>query len=110
MPRRLPTHRPQGAPATTKERHRQYKRDRTDHAAQAFYTSARWRACRAAFLAANPLCVECRAEGRATAATIADHQAEVKDSPELALCFDNLKALCVSHHNAKTGRKVQGMK
>ena len=110
MPKRIPAHRPQGAPATTKERHRQYKRDRTDHAAQAFYTSARWRACRKAFLAANPLCVECRAEGRATAATIADHQAEVKDRPELALCFDNLKALCVSHHNAKGGRKTCSMR
>jgi len=106
MPKKLQVHKPAGRPNTTKERHRQFKRDRTDKAAQAFYTSARWRKCRKAFLDANPLCAECLKEGRAVSATIVDHGIEVKDRPDLALNMEHMTALCVSHHNAKTGRKV----
>ena len=106
MPKKLQVHKPAGRPNTTKERHRQFKRDRTDRVAQAFYTSKAWRATRKAFLDQHPVCEECCKDGRTTQAKVVDHLQEVKQRPDLALSFDNLQALCLSHHNAKTGRAV----
>jgi 5-methylcytosine-specific restriction enzyme A len=70
-----------------------------------FYGSVPWRKLRAAFLAENPLCLRCAAEGReGVPATVAHHVVERLDDPDRALDWDNLEALCASchtnHHNS----------
>lgn len=70
-----------------------------------WYSSRAWRACRAAFLAANPLCARCLIEDRLTAATIAHHVQERLQRPDLAFDHDNLEALCspchTTHHKSR---------
>lgn len=105
MPKRIPTYRSPFA-RTEKERQKQFKETRKDKETNAFYSSRAWRATRAAFLADNPLCEDCFTNGITTAATVADHQVEIKDDMSLAHDHDNLRALCTSCHNAKTGRNV----
>ena len=57
------------------------------------------------FLIENPLCVECLNMGRTEPATVVDHI--VPHRGDLALFWDrrgNWQALCVDHHNRKTGK------
>lgn len=65
----------------------------------AFYSSAEWMACRADFLAANPLCVRCTSEAKIEEATHAHHIIERLVRPDLAFSHANLEALCASHHS-----------
>lgn len=88
--------------------HRDYGRARRGFDTEiGFYQSAAWRAVRAAFLRAHPLCRLCEARGALVAATVVDHVTPLKDG---GARFDwgNLDALCVSHHNAKTARETAG--
>lgn len=90
MPRRprfLKPARP--APVLQAEAESKAERDR-------FYTGVRWRRCRAAFLAKNPLCVDCEAE-----ATIPHHDKERLHRPDLAYDLDNLVALCSPCHSRR---------
>lgn len=66
-----------------------------------FYQTARWRRVRAAFLRANPLCVDIFRDHRGgpVPATIADHIVARRDDPGLELDAANLRALCVHCHN-----------
>jgi 5-methylcytosine-specific restriction protein A len=75
---------------------RQLEPDRAE--AHAFYCSARWRRLRSAFLADNPLCVECLKSERLTPATIAHHRVERLAAPRRALDPTNLEALCNPCH------------
>ncbi len=82
--------------------HRDYGRARRGFDTErGFYQSAAWRAVRAAFLRAHPLCVGCETHGRVVAAFVADHVQPVKEGGA-RFEWSNLQALCVSCHNAKT--------
>ena len=63
-----------------------------------------WRRCRAAFLAANPLCTDCLERRRYRASVEAHHIVKVRDDPSRRLDWDNLMALCKPCHSARTAR------
>lgn len=99
MPDRPPRYRPPVAP-------RQVDVSRPTAAARGY--GSRWQRARLAFLAANPLCVRCEAEGRTTAATDVDH-----DTPhcgDYTLFWDesNWRSLCRSCHSKKTANEDGG--
>ena len=55
------------------QQRRDYDRARNKQPWRHWYWTARWRAKAAAQLATEPLCVNCRKQGRITAASVADH-------------------------------------
>jgi 5-methylcytosine-specific restriction enzyme A len=64
----------------------------------------RWAKFRLSFLAANPLCVMCQAEGRVTAATVVDHITPHRGCDETFWRVGNHQALCAHHHNSAKQR------
>lgn len=72
--------------------------------AEPFYNSRAWRECSSAFLLSkNYLCERCSTPENPVAAKIAHHkiyltQDNIND-PCVALCWDNLEALCQDCHN-----------
>ena len=101
MPTRPPLHRPSFTvnPPPPRERHGWQGSSR--RAGLYDYT---WQKLRAAFLAANPLCLFCQRAGRATPAHHVDHIETIADRPELRLVWSNLRGLCESHHNQRTAQ------
>ena len=67
----------------------------------------RWQKVRAAFLAANPLCVMCEREGRITVATVVDHVIPHRGDERLMWDEANLQTLCASHHSRDKQRDEQ---
>lgn len=59
------------------------------------YQSKQWTQTRNAFIAANPLCVQCGAK-----ATVCDHFVRIKDSGD-PYDWSNLRAMCAACHNKK---------
>jgi 5-methylcytosine-specific restriction enzyme A len=72
-----------------------------------WYGTQIWKMKRAHQLRAKPLCAICKAEGRITGATIADH-----DPPHLgdynAFVMGPLRSLCAACHDALQGFKHKG--
>lgn len=71
--------------------------------ARAFYLSAAWRSCRAAYLKkAGGLCERCLRNGLYVPADIVHHKRHITPDnitdPRVTLSFDNLEALCWSCH------------
>lgn len=66
-----------------------------------FYSSAKWRSARAAYLAKNPYCVVCSRLQIKTRATEVDHIIAMAKG---GAPFDskNLRGLCKQHHSQKT--------
>jgi 5-methylcytosine-specific restriction protein A len=64
----------------------------------------RWRRARKAFLALNPLCCDCLAQGRSVAATEVDHIQPHRGDEELFWARNNWAARCKSCHSKKTRR------
>lgn len=64
----------------------------------------RWQQARERFLSANPLCVACKAEGRAGVATEVDHIIPHRGDQKLFWDETNWQGLCKPHHSAKTAR------
>ncbi len=64
----------------------------------------KWQKLRQHFLMMNPLCHDCEAEGRVVAANVVDHIKPHKGDLEIFWDYDNLRALCSSHHNRKTAK------
>ena len=65
------------------------------------YDTQRWKRERRAFLARNPLCRMCQAQGRTSLATVVDHITPHKGDP--ALFWDsenNWQGLCPTDHSA----------
>jgi 5-methylcytosine-specific restriction protein A len=62
----------------------------------------RWQRVRAAYLAANPLCVHCQADGRITEATVVDHIIPHKGDEALFYEEGNFQSLCKRCHDVKT--------
>lgn len=61
----------------------------------------RYREARAAFLAANPLCAACHADGAITPATELDHIEPIHRGGDF-WCRDNWQGLCRPCHERKT--------
>lgn len=77
-----------------------------------WYGTAVWKRRRAEQLSREPLCWMCKRDGRATAATVADHDPPHKGD-EHAFWNGPLKSLCKPHHDRekqseeRTGRPVK---
>jgi len=88
----------------TKERRKEFDRNRTNDPLRAFYRTAHWTRTRAFVLARDPVCVACHV----SAASIADHITRASvyvssggDFYDLA----NLQGLCKSCHDSKTAKE-----
>ena len=101
MPIRPPSFRPAGH-QTAAQRKADLDRNRGSASKRGYDRD--WQRLRRAYLAQNPLCVDCQAEGRTTAAEVVDHIAAVADRPDLRLTWSNLRGLCKSHHDSRTAR------
>ncbi|WP_185753290.1 HNH endonuclease [Stutzerimonas stutzeri] len=77
-----------------KEVHREYnlRRDESD----SFYKTERWKKLSAYYRKKHPVCECCEN----AASDITDHIKPVKTHPDLALDWDNLRALCRPCHNS----------
>ena len=62
----------------------------------------RWRRESKAHLRANPLCVDCEAEGKVTAATVVDHEKPHRGDMVLFWDRSNWRSRCKTHHDRKT--------
>ena len=69
---------------------------------QRFYDGKLWRKFRLERLLKEPMCRQCKKEGRDTPATVCDHIIELKAAPHLRLDPSNIQPLCSKCHNAKT--------
>ena len=76
----------------------------------AWYKTARWQKHRARFLALNPLCAMCAKENRVTPARVADHTVPHRGDETLFWDWENLTALCFTHHNSDKQRVEKGGK
>lgn len=77
---------------------------------QKIYQDVRWQRLRVAYLADHPLCEECLANGVTREAVDVHHvvsfmTAEGVERIELALNYDNLKALCKECHQAEHNKR-----
>lgn len=81
----------------------QQRRARPDNN-DAMYSKAWWRRLRDAKRKADPLCEECRREGRVRAMTHVDHIVPISEGGD-PRDWDNLQSLCKPHHTAKTNRE-----
>lgn len=86
---------------------RPWEKNSSGHGARygdrSFYQSSAWRKTRNAFIAANPLCIQCGA-----IATVADHKVRVAEGGD-KLSWSNLQPMCASCHNKKdnnAGKKL----
>jgi 5-methylcytosine-specific restriction protein A len=66
---------------------------------------SRWRAARAAYLRAHPLCRECEAAGAIVAASVVDHIMAHKGDKALFWDSANWQPLCKPCHDRKTARE-----
>src|SRR5262245_34375067 len=100
-PERIP------CPQHSAERARVHERDRTQAEPwRKWYHLARWRhpvyGLRTRALARDPICRECRADGRVVASTEVDHVTPHHGDPRLFWNLENLQGLCTTCHNRKT--------
>jgi 5-methylcytosine-specific restriction protein A len=80
---------------------KQYNHFQRNQTAQSFYDSYAWRKLRARYLIENPLCVECRRQGKLTKATLVDHIVPISKGGE-PLEESNLQPLCWNCHSSKS--------
>ncbi|ASA14197.1 HNH endonuclease signature motif containing protein [Pseudomonas aeruginosa] len=89
--------------ASARQAHKKYNARRDD--SDAFYKTERWRRLSIHYRKLHPLCEECEGRGLIVESRMVDHIKAVKSHPELALSWDNLRALCWTCHN-QIGEKV----
>jgi 5-methylcytosine-specific restriction protein A len=76
-----------------------------------WYQTKFWKSLRAYKLKHNPLCEECETKGKLESANVVDHRTPWKTGHtedqkwRLFNDYDNLRSLCTSCHNSKTGRE-----
>lgn len=75
--------------------------ERRGTAAQRGY-DARWQRLRLMQLASEPLCRDCKTEGRVTMGVEVHHIKAKRDGGEDS--FENLMTLCKSHHSKRTAK------
>ena len=77
--------------------------------AEDFYKSGAWKACSKSYRDAHPLCERCLAEGKTTPSAEAHHKIRLTPQnlgrPEIALCWDNIEALCEDCHKKEHRKK-----
>ena len=71
------------------------------------YGTQRWKNRRAKQLRNHPLCAMCKADGRTTAATVADHE-EPHRNDEALFWNGKLQSLCARHHDSDRKRIEAG--
>lgn len=64
----------------------------------------RWQKARKKYLADNPICLDCSAKGRISAATVVDHVIPHRGNCALFWDTDNWQPLCVACHTRKTAK------
>lgn len=79
------------------------KMNRRESAHARGYTS-KWRRLSKAYLMTNPLCVECKSNGKLTPATVVDHISPHRGNPQLMWSESNWQSLCKRCHDKKTGK------
>ena len=88
-----------------------FKRKRTATTEDKVRSRARgkaWKKLSRIFLAKNPLCVGCEAEGLTRPARVVDHILPFLMFPEKRYDENNLQALCRKCHNQKGGYEKRG--
>jgi 5-methylcytosine-specific restriction protein A len=80
--------------------------ERKERERKKFYDSKAWRDCRASFLESKAICEDCLKQGKYAEATIAHHDRERLDRPDLAFDHDNLIALCSPCHTTRHKAKA----
>lgn len=98
MPKAPPVH----GQDQTRQRRREYDQQRGS-ARERGYTWG-WEKYRKGFLAEHPSCVQCKAEGIVTPATVVDHITPHRGDDVLFWDGKNHQPLCETHHNRKTAR------
>jgi len=68
---------------------------------RAFYQSSRWHTLSRMYRKANPLCVQCKKEGRLRQAQEVDHIVPIQQGGD-RWDINNLQSLCKHHHSQKT--------
>ena len=71
-----------------------------------FYDGARWKRLRAVKLGRDPLCEECKRQGRTVVAQQVHHKTPRKVNQSLAYDIDNTESLCASCHSKETAREM----
>ena len=104
MPVKPKTHKPV---ARTTPRHHTAQQEARESSTQRGY-SYKWQRAARGYLARNPLCVDCVAQGQVKAAAQVDHI--IPHRGDMALFWDqgNWQGLCASHHSRKTVREDGG--
>jgi 5-methylcytosine-specific restriction enzyme A len=71
-----------------------------------FYNNQPWRKLRKRKLINDPLCEQCKQEGRTTAANTVDHIRPRRWWPDLELEYSNLRSNCTKCHNRKSAKET----
>lgn len=99
-----------GCPALTENRycdeHAKFYANERGSATERGYDS-RWRKARLRFLKVHPFCVNCKAEGKLTKATVVDHIVPHRGDELLFSDESNWQVLCKRCHDRKTRTKDQ---
>lgn len=69
------------------------------------YNSTKWRKFRRLYIVDNPLCEECKRNGKVTEGKDIDHITPIRFGGE-PFDFNNLQTLCKTCHNKKSGREA----
>lgn len=97
--------------ARTHKKKRYFDRDRPSSAGRGYgywWSNKKKTGVRDRFLRRNPLCAECRRNGRDRAATVVDHIVPHKGDRLLMRDVGNMQSLCDGCHNAKSARERGG--
>jgi 5-methylcytosine-specific restriction protein A len=106
MPVAAPTHCPCGGQRIKGVCNRCNKGKRGDHTKSSHQRGYGWdwQQFRRVYLQQHPICEDCKAAGKATAAEELHHKVKIVDAPELRLEPSNVMALCGSCHDKRTAR------
>ncbi|MGK0575518.1 HNH endonuclease [Macrococcus capreoli] len=95
---------------TTKQKHKEYDRERTDQQEVSFYNSKQWKDVRATVLQRDfYLCQQCKRQGITTFGNIVHHIVELKDDWSLRLDMNNLETVCSACHNQEHTKTKKGL-
>ena len=69
------------------------------------YNGTRWRVLAMRHKMANPICVQCEANGMVTPVQVTDHIVPINEGGAM-YDWDNLQSLCTQCHNSKSGKEA----
>jgi 5-methylcytosine-specific restriction enzyme A len=98
MPYRVHTHKCQMPGPTSQQ---EYDRKRRDPESKEFYNSARWKKVREQKLIRDPYCEDHLERGEQVPASTVHHERALREHPEQALDYDNLRSSCASCHSRR---------